>query len=418
MPATTLIITFVCLIVAAGILRWYLALSRNVVILFLIQPLAMSVSPVIVFIGGILSSELSPDPKLATLPLTLMIIGIAVSAVPAAMLSKQWGRKRAFTVGLLLSFSGSITAMFAALWGLFSLFLIASAIVGCSLAFAMQYRFAAIDSVHEPNEVSKVVSALMFTGIFAAFIGPEIALIGKDWLPSPHGYAGSFLALAGLTFVALIIFSGFTNPAKQQETTQSTARPLAVLIKQPLFIIAILSAAIGYGLMSLLMTATPISMHTMQGHLLTDTKWVIQSHIAAMYLPSLVSGYLVQKFGIKQVMLLGILMFAGVTLVALQGQQVMHYWWALVLLGVGWNFLFLTGTVLLSQSYTASEKHKMQALNDLLIFSVQATASLLAGWIIFSAGWHTLVLYTMPFIAVVLLAWLKLTKIKLNTAAK
>ncbi len=408
---STLFVTFALLLLTALGLAKVLRLPKNVWLLFLVQPLAMSVSPVIVFIGGILSSELASNPNLATLPLTLMILGISFTAVPASMLAKRAGRKKAFLVGLSLSLLGSLLAMCAAMFGLFSLFLAASATVGCSLAFAMQFRFAAIDSVENKDDVSKVVSILMFTGIFAAFIGPEIAVLGKDWLPSPHGYAGSFLLLAGLTLLAMLLFTGFENPPISHQESHGDTRALSELIKQPFFIIAILSAAIGYGLMSLLMTATPISMHTMQGHSLNDTKWVIQSHIAAMYLPSLFTGWLVNRIGLKRVLLLGILMLIGVTIIALQGQQVMHYWWTLVLLGIGWNFLFLTGTVLLTECYQPSEKHKLQAVNDFIIFAVQAISSLLAGWIIFTAGWHFLVYVTIPFIVIVTLAWFKFQRL-------
>jgi MFS family permease len=388
----------------AVVLAKVLKLPRNIWLLFLVQPLAMSASPVIVFIGGILSTKLAPDPSLATLPLTLMIIGIACSTIPAAMLAKKYGRKKAFNIGLTLSALGSIIAMFAAIHASFTLFLVACICIGSSIAFIMQFRFAAIDSVTNQDDVAKVVSVLMFAGIFAAFIGPEIAVMGKDWLVSPYGYAGSFLGLAIMVVVSLVIFQWFKEPEIHHDPIQGKERPLSTIVKQPFFIIAILAAAIGYGLMSLLMTATPLSMHNMQGMSLIDTKWVIQSHIAAMYLPSLFSGLLVKQLGLKNVLLLGILLFVGVAIIALNGQHLMHYWWTLVLLGVGWNLLFLTGTVLLAECYHAVERHKVQAINDFIIFSIQALASLLAGWILFKGGWHTLVYSTMPFILLIFIA--------------
>jgi len=401
---STLTVTLFLMLLTAVILAKAMKLPRNIWLLFLVQPLAMSASPVIVFIGGILSTQLAPDPSLATLPLTLMIIGIASSTIPAAMLAKKFGRKKAFNIGLSLSCLGSLTAMFAAIHASFFLFLVACICIGSSIAFIMQFRFAAIDSVKNKDDVAKVVSVLMFAGIFAAFIGPEVAVMGKDWLTSPYGYAGSFLGLAIMVFISLIIFQGFTDPVIHENNLQGEERPLSTIIKQPLFIIAILAAAIGYGLMSLLMTATPISMHNMQGHSLNDTKWVIQSHIAAMYLPSLISGILVKRIGLKNVLFLGILLFVGVAIIALNGQHVMHYWWTLVLLGVGWNFLFLTGTVLLAECYQAVERHKVQAINDFIIFTVQALSSLLAGWILFKGGWHSLVFSTMPFILLIFIA--------------
>ncbi len=401
---STLVITLLLMVVTAIILAKVLNMPRNIWLLFLVQPLTMSATPVIVFIGGILSTKLAPDPSLATLPLTLMIIGLAVTTLPAGAFAKKVGRKKAFMLGLTISLSGSLLAMTAALISSFYLFLTACAFIGSSAAFVMQLRFAAIDSVNDDKDIAKVVSILMFAGIFAAFLGPEIAVFAKDWLASPHGYAGSFLGLAIMVLIAMVIFQWFEEPTIKEDPTRGAERPLTLIIKQPLVIIAILAATIGYGLMSLLMTATPISMHNMQGHSLNDTKWVIQSHIAAMYLPSLIAGTLVARIGLKNVLMIGILLFVGVILIALNGQQVMHYWWTLVLLGVSWNFLFLTGTVLLPECYRASERHKVQALNDFIIFSVQALASLLAGWVLFKAGWSTLVYSTIPFILIMFFA--------------
>jgi MFS family permease len=401
---STLLVTLSLMVITAGILAKVLKMPRNIWLLFLMQPLTMSATPVIVFIGGILSTKLAPDPRLATLPLTLMIIGLAITTLPAGFFAKKVGRKKAFMLGLTLSLTGSLFAMTAALISSFYLFLTACAFIGSSAAFVMQLRFAAIDSVKDDKDIAKVVSILMFAGIFAAFLGPEIAVLAKDWIVSPHGYAGSFLGLAIMVIIAMIIFLWFEEPQITENYTRGTERSILSIIKQPLFIIAILSASIGYGLMSLLMTATPISMHNMQGHSLNDTKWVIQSHIAAMYLPSLVTGFLVSRIGLKNVLLLGIILFVAVILIALTGQQVMHYWWTLVLLGISWNFLFLTGTVLLPECYRASERHKTQALNDFIIFSVQALASLLAGYILFKAGWQSLVYSTLPFIAIMFIA--------------
>jgi len=414
---STLLITLSLMVATTIILAKVLKMPRNIWLLSLVQPLTMSATPVIVFIGGILSTKLAPDPSLATLPLTLMIIGLAITTLPAGAFAKKVGRKKAFMLGLIISLTGSLLAMTAALNSNFYLFLTACTFIGSSAAFVMQLRFAAIDSVKSDRDIAKVVSILMFAGIFAAFLGPEIAVLAKDWLISPHGYAGSFLGLAILVLIAIIIFQWFEEPTIKEDLTKGVERPLTIILKQPLLIIAILSATIGYGLMSLLMTATPISMHNMQGHSLNDTKWVIQSHIAAMYLPSLISSVLVERIGLKNVLLLGIILFIGVIFIALTGQQVMHYWWTLVLLGISWNFLFLTGTVLLSECYQPSERHKVQALNDFIIFSVQALASLLAGWILFKAGWQSLVYSTIPFVIIIFIANLWLYKLPYSSHA-
>ena len=175
-------------------------------------------------------------------------------------------------------------------------------------------------------------------------------------------------------------------------------RSLSVIVRQPVFIVAVLGALIGYAIMSFLMTATPISMHEMQGHSLTSTKWVIQSHVVAMFLPSLFTGVLIKKFGALRLLMAGTGLFALTLLIALSGHHLMHYWWALVLLGVGWNFLFIGGTTLLPQSYSRPERFKVQATNDFLVFAAQAIASLSAGWLLFQVGWQMMVWSCLPVV--------------------
>jgi len=396
-------ITLILLICTTVILSKVFNLPRNIWVLFLAQPLVMAASPVIVFIGGILSTKLASDPSLATLPVTIMILGVASGAIPAALLAKKWGRKIATYIGFSIGLTATLLASLATHKASFELFVLASLFFGISTAFIQQLRFAAIESAKTADDIPTILSILMLSGIFSAFLGPEIAVAAKDWLSSPHGYTGSFLFLAGLIVVAMLLMVFFTNSVNKQNTEDGTGRPLSVIIKQPIFVIAILSAAVGFALMSYLMTATPISMHHMQGHSLLDTKWVIQSHIAAMFIPSLFTAWLVKKIGLNKLLLLGTVIYAVVALIAFSGEEVMHYWWALLLLGVGWNFLFLTGTSLLPLSYQQCERHKVQAMNDFIIFAFQATASLLAGWVLFKAGWYGVVFSSLPFILILLI---------------
>jgi MFS family permease len=397
---SNIFITLALLMVSAFFLSRYFTLPKNIWLLFIAQPLVMAASPVIVFIGGILSTRMASDPSLATLPVTVMILGVACGAIPAAMLAKNKGRRFAIFTGYSVGLVATLTAMVSALIANFELFVFAGLLFGISTSFIQQLRFAAIESIKDDKDIPTVLSILMLSGIFSAFLGPEIAVVAKDWLASPYGYAGSFLVLAGLIVCAMIIMLNFKNTQIESHQQVGDTRPLSEIIKQPIFIIAILSAAIGFALMSYLMTATPLSMHQMSGHSLHETKWVIQSHIAAMFIPSFFTAWLIKRIGLKSLMLIGTVIYALVAVVALSGEQVMHYWWALILLGIGWNFLFLTGTTLLPQSYKPSERHKVQAINDFIIFGLQATASLLAGWVLFKAGWHTVVLTSMPFIAI------------------
>ena len=400
-------ITVALLLITAFALSRVFKLPRNIWLLFISQPLVMSSAPIIVFIGGILSSKMASDPSLATLPITLMILGVAAGSIPAAILAKNKGRKFSVYAGLSCSLLAAFIALISTKVGSFELFTFASLLFGIGAAFTQQLRFAAIESSLKDEDIPKILSILMLSGVFAAFLGPEVALVGKDWVVSPYGYVGSFLLLVGFIIVTMLIMLLFKNPAITDNKITGEARPLSVIIKQPIFIISLCTATIGFALMSYLMTATPISMHHIQGHSLQETKWVIQSHIAAMYFPSLFTPWLIKYLKLKGLMLVGTLIYMVVATVALSGQDVMHYWWSLILLGIGWNFLFLAGTSLLPQSYRASERHKVQATNDFVLFGFQAISSLLAGWVLFNAGWHWVVLTSLPFIVVlyVVVAW-------------
>ncbi len=396
MSIILLIMAFI--VISTVLLTKKFNLPRNISLLFMAQPLVMCSAPVIVFIGGLLASELTTNTSLATLPISLMILGVAAGSIPAAIIAKSKGRKFSVFSGFGCLLVAALLAVLAIQIAQFELFTFSSFLFGFGGAFTQQLRFAAIESTDNEDDIPKILAILMLSGVFAAFLGPEIAVTAKDWLVSPHGYAGSFLFLAFFVGLAALIMMFFKEPEIKETSSVGAARPLSVIVKQPIFIIAICTATIGFALMSYLMTATPLSMHHVQGHSLNETKWVIQSHIAAMYIPSLLTPWLVKRIALKGLLILGSVIYIAVALIAFAGQEVMHYWWALILLGIGWNFLFLTGTSLLPQSYKTSERHKVQATNDFVLFGVQAFASLMAGWVLFSGGWNYVVLTSLPFI--------------------
>jgi len=401
-----ILLTLALIVLSAYVLSKQFNQPRNITLLFMAQPLVMCSAPIIVFIGGILSSQLTSNESLATLPISLMILGVATGVIPAAMIAKKQGRKFAVFTGFSTLIIAALIASASALIASFELFAFASFLIGVGGAFTQQLRFAAIESTANAENIPKTLSILMLSGVFAAFLGPEIAVVAKNWLSSPHGYAGSFLFLAGLIVIAALIMLFFNNPESTEEVNTGESRSLTTIIKQPIFIIAICSATIGFALMSYLMTATPLSMHHMQGHSLNDTKWVIQTHIAAMYLPSLITPFIIKRIELKGLLVVGTLVYSVVAVITLSGQHVIHYWWALLLLGVGWNFLFLTGTSLLPQSYEACERHKVQATNDFILFGFQAFASLMAGWVLFNQGWNWVVMSSLPFIiGLFFIAW-------------
>ena len=366
----------------------------------------MSATPAVVIAAGILAIEIAPSPELATLPLTLLIIGTAIAVIPASWLLKQLGRRKGSMLGLGFGAVGAIIAGISAIHANFIALLVGCFLIGNSAAFVAQLRFAALESLDNKDLAPKALSTLMVGGLFSAMIGPEVAVFGKNLIASDSGFAGSFFILSGCYIVAISIISTL-KPIDVKKVEQSDdTRPLSTIAKSPVFIIAICSGTIAYSVMSYLMTASPLSMHSDHSYALDTIKWVVQSHVLAMYVPSLFSAYLVEWFGIRNLMFIGTGLYVAVVIISLVGGSVMHYWWAMVLLGIGWNFLFLSGTLLLPESYKPSERFKVQAVNDFSIFAIQALASLSAGMILFSRGWSNLVLSTVPVIIVMLMVTL------------
>lgn len=397
-----LLIIFIALLLLAVLINRFSGLHKNISLLFLTQPLITAAAPMMVFIGGIISNQMAPNPSLVTLPLTLMIAGTAVATLPAAFLARSLGRRNASMIGFGSGIVGGGLGLLAVLNNWFSVFVLAAFVMGFSGAFAQQLRFAAIESLADTKDIPKAVSLLMLTGIFAALIGPELAFVSKDWLAAEQSYAGTFIGIMVLALLAILLVSRFKAPPIIEDSVETESRPLSEIIKQPVFIVAIVAAALGFGLMSFVMTATPLSMHQLHNHSLEHTKWVIQSHVAAMYLPSLLTIWLGSRIKTKYFLLVGALMFIGVVIIASQGHELLHYWWALILLGIGWNFLFYAGTTLLPLSYRNHERHKVQAVNDFSIFTFQGLSSLMAGWVLYNFQWQGIIYTCIPFLIIML----------------
>lgn len=399
----SLLLTLIALVVASWFIQRYLGFTGNIWRLFLAQPLATSATPAIVIAAGILSISIAPNAELATLPLTLTIVGTASAVIPATWLLKRIGRRSGTIVGLSIGCTGAILAGLASLKLEFHMLLAGCFMMGISAAFSAQLRFAAIESIKDPKQAPLALSVLMSSGLFSAMMGPEIAVVAKNLVDSEHGFAGSFFVLAGCYLVAIMIIRTL-SPMKVKETVFETeARPLFSFFTNPVFIIAISSGTIAYTVMSYIMTASPLSMHADHQYDMESIKWVVQSHVIAMYLPSLFSAFLIAKIGARRLMLIGTGLYVLVVIVSLTGNSIMHYWSAMVLLGVGWNFLYLCGTLLLPSVYRPHERFKVQAVNDFSIFAIQAIASLSAGYILFSRGWANLVMITIPVIIVMLM---------------
>lgn len=380
--------------------------NRNVILLAIAQALTASSSVITVLIGGIVGTEMAPDPALGTLPISILVIGTALTTVPAALLMQRIGRRNGF---VLAAVAGTLAALLAA-WAIesedFLLFCLAALILGANIAFAQQYRYAAAESV-APAYISKAIAFVLVGSIVAAWLGPEMAKRARD-VAGLAPYAGSFLALAVALTLSVVILALIRDVESHGERVMRGGRPLRELLREPVLIVAIAAGVVGYGVMAFIMTATPVSMHVVDGHTMDDTAWVIQSHVMAMYMPALVSGHLISHYGVMRIMTVGLGCFVLCVGMALWSHELIHYWLALVLLGVGWNFLFVSGTTLLAHTYFSSERFKVQACNDFLIFGVMALVSLLSGVVIHALGWEWLIVMSIPPLVLmgVGIAWL------------
>jgi MFS family permease len=376
---------------------------RNLLILVSCQCISATGSIVMVTLGGIIGSSLSSNKALATLPVSMMVVAVAATTVPATMLMRRVGRRKGFASASFASIVALIFAIMALQQSSFALFVFATMLFGINMAFAQQYRYAAIENVPE-RFTARAVSFVLVGSIGGAFLGPALATNGQFWVPEIP-YAGTMVALIALFSVQGVLFLLMRPlPARSTVVDAAPQRTLAAMVKQPLFIVAVLGGTVGYGLMTLVMTATPLSMHINDGFSLEQTASVIQVHVLAMYVPSLVTGFLIDRFGVTRIMLVGAIGLFAVSIIGLQGHTVMHYWWALLMLGVGWNFLYIGGTSLLTYTYAPAERFRAQAVNEFSVFGISATASLLAGSVMHFYDWGVLMLIPVPILLVVCIA--------------
>ena len=380
-------------------------MNKNLWLLILSQIFAFTVAPVTVLLSGIIGSQLSPIKSLATLPMALSIVGIAIFAIFAAKIMSIIGRRAGFIFASIGSSISSLLAAYSIISESFVLFNLACFLLGTAVAFSHQYRFAAVETV-ERDKAPKAISIILLAGIGSAFIGPNLANYFKDTIDG-HLYSGSYIALAVLTLISTIFLSFYKDGHKTNKIIVKKTRSYYELISQPRFLQALISSAFAYAVMSFLMTATPISMHVMEKISLTKTGFVIQLHIAAMFLPSLVTGNLIKKFGHSKIMNAGVALFSVTILFSLFEQNFVNYLVALIFLGFGWNFLFISGTSLLVLTYRENEKFKAQGFNDLIVYSTQAVASLSAGIFLTLTSWKTMNLICIIFLVLIILSTLR-----------
>jgi len=377
---------------------------RNLSLLIVCQFISATGAIAVVTLGGIIGATLAENQAFATFPVSMMVLCVAAVAIPAAMLMKRVGRKAGFAFGSL----SAIVAMLLAAWSLqqqnFWLFVAAAGMVGINMAFTQQYRFAAAESV-EPAFVGRAISMVLLGAIGGAIVGPELVIRGQFWIEGAP-YAGTLLAVACMYVFQFFLFFmlGPIQAEVDGNSVDKEQRPLRDVVRQRVFMVAVLGGVVAYGVMSFIMTATPISMHIHDDFSIADTASVIRSHVLGMYVPSLVSGYLLDRFGTTKIMSIGAMCLLVSVTIGIQDRSFMHYWSALIVLGVGWNFLYVGATTMLTHTYSMSERFKAQAVNDFSVFGMSALASLLAGTVMFLYGWTTLIFLPIPALLLILIA--------------
>lgn len=372
------------------------SIYRQVLILASSQALFQTVSVMVMTIGGLAGATITPTPALATLPIASMFLGTAVMMFPASLWMAYAGRRNGFRCGALLGILGGSIAACGVFYKSLIILALGTFCVGAYQSFAQFYRFAASE-VADDSFRARAISLVMAGGVVAALAGPALARLGGP-LFDDLTYMGSFALIAMVSLLALGVLSGLQISEQHDHKTDFQAgRPWQEIVFQPAYLVALLGAATGYGVMILGMTATPIAMRHSQ-HQLGDITAVIQLHVLAMFLPSFVTGHLISRFGILKVMLAGLLLLAAYVAFALSGLQYESFAAALILLGVGWNFMLVGSTSLLTQTYTAAEKAKAQAINDMTVFIIGLICSFGAGAFVEILGWKTMNLILLPWL--------------------
>jgi len=376
-------------------------MNKNLSLLTISQVFGFTAATITVFLSGIIGSQITSIKSLSTLPTALYVVGTAIFTILAARIMSKIGRRLGFIFAALGSSVSSLLAAFAISQQNFILFCISCLILGMMMAFNHQYRFAAAESV-EKEKVPKAISTLMLAGIVSSFLGITLANYTKNLIPD-HLYVGSYLLLAAFTFMPAIFFIFYKNNEKIKIdfNNKYIGRRLSEIIFQPKFLQAIIAATFAYVVMSFLMTATPLSMHVMEKMSLENTGLVLQFHLVAMFLPSLITGHLIKKFGHSNIMYIGVLFFVVTIILSLFEQSFANYMVALIFLGLGWNFLFISGTSLVVLTYKEEEKFRVQGINDLIVFSTMALASLSAGILLSLTSWATMNLICIPFLVLI-----------------
>ncbi|WP_122081105.1 MFS transporter [Vibrio coralliirubri] len=375
-------------------------MNRNVWLLSLCQALLMTGNILLISVIGLIGKQIAPSVSMITLPVALQFLGLMAATIPASLISGKLGRKRGFSIGNVVGITGASFATYALSQQHFYLFCFSTFLLGIGIGFGTLYRFAAIE-VCDENARHRAISISMAGGVLAAVLGPNLAIMSQQW--SQDGlYIGAFASLIGLNILALLILQTIQFPKVSFNSQAPKSDPLSVIVKAPNFIGAVFAAMVAYAVMNILMTATPLAMIGC-GFDFTKAAGVIEWHVLGMFVPAFFTGSLIERFGSRMMILAGGVLFVVCIAINIHGESIWHFRAALVVLGVGWNFMFIAATGLFSQSYQSQNKAKAQAFNEFIVFGCVTITAMLSGWLESTAGWQNLNIYVLPFVLAVIL---------------
>ncbi|CAB1055843.1 Uncharacterized MFS-type transporter [Olavius sp. associated proteobacterium Delta 1] len=380
-------------------------MKRNIMLLSLSQAALITGTSTLLASSAIVGLALAGHKSLATMPLALLFLAQMVTTIPASLYMARVGRRLGFMTSALFGLTGAAVATGGVIKADFSIFCLGTTLIGMFNGFGQYYRFTAAEVAPEDYR-SRAISYVLAGGVIAAFAGPNLANWSRHLLSTE--FAGSYACLIGLYLLAFGFASILQIPKPAVVSRSPGGRALSVIARQPAYLAAVTSAMVGYGVMNFIMIATPLAMHG-YAHAFSDTAFVIQWHILGMFIPSFFTGHLIRRFGTANIMLAGILLLGMCVLINFAGTSVTHFWSALVLLGLGWNFLFVGATTLLTGTYSPDEKAKAQALNDFIVFGTVTITSFSSGAVQHALGWQTLNMAVIPFLVLVGIAnlWLR-----------
>lgn len=368
------------------------------------QALLLTNGVTLIAVSALAGYALAENKAFATLPATAYVLGSWLSTLPASLWMKRAGRRNGFLTGGAFGLVASVVASIGMSIGSLALLSAGTFLFGIYNAFGQYYRFAAADAAPADFK-AKAISYVLAGGLVGGIVGPAVSGWTRD-LVQPT-YVATFASLAFFTLAAMVVLSRLSVPQAAESAVAGEARPLLQIAAQPVFIVAATVSAFGYATMTLLMTATPLAMGFC-GHPYSAAAGVISAHVVGMFAPSFVTGSLIRRFGVLGVMAAGVFILFACIAIGLSGQAVAHFWWALVLLGVGWNFTYIGGSALLTEAYRPSEQTKAQGANEMVVFTVQAVASFSSGVLVNTRGWDVLNYVAIPMVATcaIAIAWL------------